>query len=268
MKTRESKRRIAVVTAILLIAAAAGGVITWQNLDKKKENQMASGEETQEMISENIGEDDAVAEHSDSDDAVQPEETIQPDSEETSGNAQGQMETTEETAAEPQPEQTGEPQNTEESQETAAAPQIALDFSESTVLQSPVSGQILIPYNMESTVYFPTLNVYKCNPSVVISAEVGAQVTAVANSQVKSIQNDPQTGLTVTMDMGNGYEAVYGQLKDVALEEGATVEQGAVIGTVAEPTKYYTEEGSNLYFALSKDGQVLDPSLYLPPQAE
>lgn len=252
MRTRESKRRIAVVTAVLLMAVAAGGVITWQNLRGDKSGQTA------ETVSEET-EKDVVAEKSDGDDAVQPEETLPPDTEETSGNAQGQMNVTEET------------QQTEEQTEAAAqaaAPQIALDFTESTVLQSPVNGQILIPYSMDSTVYFSTLNVYKCNPSVVISAEEGTPVAAVANSQVKSIVEDPQTGLTLTMDMGNGYEAVYGQLRDVTLEEGAMVEAGAVIGTVAEPTRYYTEEGSNLYFALSKDGQVLDPTMYLPPQAE
>ena len=46
------------------------------------------------------------------------------------------------------------------------------------------------------------------------------------------------------------------------------VSAGEIIGTIAEPTKYYTKEGSNLYFALSKDGQPLDPTLYLPLQAE
>lgn len=268
MKTRESKRRIAVVTAVLLMAVTAGGVITWQNLNQKKESGTASAEQTEEMISEEIGEEDAAAEQSDSEDAVQPEETLQPDSEETSGNAQGQMDVTQEPSKTPQPSPEQASQNSGESQETAAQPQIPLDFSESTVLQAPVNGQILIPYNMENTVYFPTLNIYKCNPAVVISAEAGTQVAAVSNSQVKSIENDAQTGLTVTMDMGNGYEAVYGQLKDVTLKEGDLVAAGAVIGTVAEPTRYYKEEGSNLYFSLSKDGQLLDPTLYLPPQGE
>lgn len=261
MRTRESKRRIAVVTAVLLMAAAAGGVITWQNLDGKNPNRTASNEQNVETGSEEIT-DDAVAEKSDGDDAIQPEETLIPDSEETSGNAQGQMNISEESA------QTEEQTETDSTAQTAAAPQISLNFTESTVLQAPVNGQIIIPYNMDSTVYFPTLNVYQCSPSVVISAETGTPVAAVANSQVKSISEDPRTGLTVTMDMGNGYEAVYGQLQDVTLEEGAMVEAGAVIGTIAEPTKYYTKEGSNLYFALSKDGQVLDPSLYLPPQTE
>lgn len=267
MKTRESKRRIAIVTAVLLVAVAAGGVITWQNFGKGKEDQTASEDRSVETVSEEISE-DAVADTSNGDDAVQPEETLEPDSEETSGSAEGQMDVTGEETPAGQTDAAQETSRGDAAAQTAAEPQITLDFSEDTVLQTPVSGQILIPYNMENTVYFPTLNVYKCNPSVVIASEVGTQVAAVANSQVKSISNDAQTGLNVTMDMGNGYEAVYGQLQDVSLEEGAMVQAGEIIGTIAEPTKYYTEEGSNLYFALSKDGQTLDPTLYLPPQAE
>ena len=35
--------------------------------------------------------------------------------------------------------------------------------------------------------------------------------------------------------------------------------QGHVIGYVTEPTKYYSVEGSNLYFELRKDGVPVDP---------
>ena len=37
------------------------------------------------------------------------------------------------------------------------------------------------------------------------------------------------------------------------------MEAGHVVGFVAEPTKYYSVEGSNLYFALRKDGAPVDP---------
>ena len=66
------------------------------------------------------------------------------------------------------------------------------------------------------------------------------------------------------MELGSGYQAVYGQLKDLAVEEGQTIEKGAVIGYIASPTKYYSEEGSNLYFAMKKDGEPVDPIAYLP----
>ena len=55
-----------------------------------------------------------------------------------------------------------------------------------------------------------------------------------------------------------------GQLKDLNVSEGDTVKKGAIIGYVNAPTKYYSEEGSNLYFAMKKDGKPIDPIAYLP----
>jgi murein DD-endopeptidase MepM/ murein hydrolase activator NlpD len=42
------------------------------------------------------------------------------------------------------------------------------------------------------------------------------------------------------------------------------VSKGTTIGYVAAPTIYYSAEGSNLYFAMKKDGEPIDPILYLP----
>ena len=141
---------------------------------------------------------------------------------------------------------------------------VDLNFTESSLMQWPVNGQVALDYNMENTIYFPTLNVYKLNPAVAISAEVGTPVAAVANGKVLSIVENEETGTTVTMDMGNGYQAVYGQLKDVPFQTEEYVSAGSVLGYVNEPTKYYTKEGTNLYFALTKEGMPLDPMQYLP----
>ena len=146
--------------------------------------------------------------------------------------------------------------------ETAMAPD--LNFTESSLMEWPVSGQVVIDFNMDNTVYFPTLNVYKTSPAIAISAEVGAPVMAVANGQILSITENEETGTTVTVDMGNGYQAIYGQLKDVPFQAEEYVSAGAVLGYINEPTKYYTKEGANLYYALQKDGTPLDPLQYLP----
>ena len=100
--------------------------------------------------------------------------------------------------------------------------------------------------------------------SDLISSEVGSPVAAVANGKIVSVVNNEETGQTVTVDMGNGYQAVYGQLKDVPFQAEEYVSAGSVLGYISEPTKYYTKEGANLYFALSKDGVPLDPMQYLP----
>ena len=54
------------------------------------------------------------------------------------------------------------------------------------------------------------------------------------------------------------------QIRDLDVAEGDTVTKGSIIGYVAAPTIYYSEEGSNLYFAMKKDGEPIDPITYLP----
>jgi len=139
-----------------------------------------------------------------------------------------------------------------------------LNFTESSLMEWPVNGQVVLDYNMDHTIYFPTLNVYKLNPAVAISAEAGTPVAAVANGKIVSIAENEETGITMTVDMGNGYQAIYGQLKDVPFQAEEYVSAGSVLGYVNEPTKYYSKEGANLYFALKKDGMPLDPMQYLP----
>ena len=138
-----------------------------------------------------------------------------------------------------------------------------LVFSEEDVLSWPVDGNVLIPFNMEQTVYFATLDQYKYNPAVIIAGDVGEEVWAATDGKVTSIREDAQTGTTVTVDLGDGYEAVYGQLGELHVKEGDRIDEGVLIGYLGEPTKYYSVEGCNLYFQLLKDGEAVDPLHYL-----
>ena len=257
---------------ILTLALVATCGIVYQSGSKSTPNE-------KELVMEN--EEDSV------DQAIKTEE--REDSEETAdantSNVEGTRDVEEEDsqqsdAAGEQAENTESAEQTDESQdqaaqdseaasaqvteqvETAMAPE--LNFTESSLMEWPVSGQVVLDYNMDNTVYFPTLNVYKTSPAIAISAEVGTPVMAVANGQILSITENEETGTTVTVDMGNGYQAIYGQLKDVPFQAEEYVSAGAVLGYINEPTKYYTKEGANLYFALQKDGTPLDPLQYLP----
>ena len=94
-------------------------------------------------------------------------------------------------------------------------------------MEWPVNGQVVLDYNMDNTVYFPTLNVYKLNPAVAISAEVGSPVAAVANGKIVSVTENEETGTTVTVDMGNGYQAVYGQFERCAVSGRRICDSGS-----------------------------------------
>ena len=136
-------------------------------------------------------------------------------------------------------------------------------FDGKSELLWPVDGSILMNYSMDKTVYFKTLDQYKYNPAVIFSAEVGDQVIAATTGVVKAIDKTAQTGTTVTGDIGNGYELIYGQLKEVPVKTGQSVTAKTTLGYVSEPTKYYSAEGSNVYFEMRKNGQPVNPIEFL-----
>ena len=136
-------------------------------------------------------------------------------------------------------------------------------FDEEDGLLWPINGELLMKFNMDSGVYFKTLGQYKCNPAILIGGTTGAEVYSAAAGKVTEIVEDVETGMTVTMDIGNDYELVDGQLGDLKVKKGDLLSEGQVIGTLEEPTRYYVEEGCNLYFEVLEKGEPVDPMLLL-----
>ena len=133
-----------------------------------------------------------------------------------------------------------------------------LHFAESDGFQQPVQSDILMHYSMDKSTYFATLDQYKYNPATILAAEEGTAVTACAQGKVTSIFENEEVGKAVTLDLGDGYEATYGQLTEITVKENSYVNPGDTIGSVAAPTKYYSAEGSNVYFALTHNGEPVN----------
>lgn len=151
------------------------------------------------------------------------------------------------------------PEEAETAEAISTTVQPTLDFNEEDGLVWPIVGDVLINYSMDKTIYFPTLQQYKYNPAIVIAAPQGTSISAAANGRVTSVGYDSTIGNMIVMDLGNGYELTYGQLENITVSEGSYVSVGDGIGTVAYPTKYYSVEGSNVYFKLTKDGKPVNP---------
>lgn len=132
-------------------------------------------------------------------------------------------------------------------------------FSAESTLQWPVKGEIVLKYSMDSTIFFKSLGVYKCNPSISILSETGTNVGVAADGVVTDVHVSEETGTTVSIAIGGGYVTTYGLLDGVVVKKGDKVVAGQLLGTVAEPTAYYVKEGSNLYFKLTKDDEPVDP---------
>lgn len=159
------------------------------------------------------------------------------------------------------PKATKKPKRTKE---TATKPiQNTLHFNQEAGLLWPVEGKILMEYSADKVVYFKTLAQYRTNPALLISAKEGTPVQASANGIVKDIYTSEETGRTITMDIGDHFTVVYGQLKEISVQKGDSVMEGQVIGKLAKPTKYYSLEGTNLYYQIKENKNTVNPMVLL-----
>ncbi len=138
-----------------------------------------------------------------------------------------------------------------------------LDFNSEKTITWPVNGEVILPYSMETTVYFKTLDQYQCNPGMLIQAGMGTTVKNAYLGQVTEVTSDNTYGNMVTLYIGNGYSIVYGQLDTIYVKEGDFVKAGESIGTVGAPTDSFTEEGSHLFFQMLSEEEAVDPMLYI-----
>ena len=77
------------------------------------------------------------------------------------------------------------------------------------------------------------------------------------------VGTNEEIGNYVVMDLGGGYTATCGQLKEITAAQGEYMEKGQTIGYVSEPTKYYSVEGVNVFFQLTHQGEAVDPLDYM-----
>lgn len=248
MMKKEKTLRMAVTGALLLTVVAAGISMYRTDTTPKKESKVQQEEESKDVTSKDAeAQDTGELAKNTTENQDNPDNAIPPAQEDENGQ---------ETA------------DVRESADTSAAVQPELNFTEDSQMLWPVNGQVVIDYSMDATTYFPTLDQYKYNDALMLGCESGEPVQAAANGQVVSISEDVETGTTMVMDLGNGYQATYGQLKDIAVEPGQTVESGTILGYVSDPTKYYVKEGANLYFSMTKDGNPIDPMIYIETVTE
>ncbi len=61
-----------------------------------------------------------------------------------------------------------------------------------------VKGNVLLDYSMDQTIYFPTLDQYKCNPGLVIQSDVSTPVGAPANARILEVGSNEKSEITLS----------------------------------------------------------------------
>ena len=145
----------------------------------------------------------------------------------------------------------------------AGAEAAALHFSADSKMIWPMEGEVLIDYSPDTTTYFQTLDQYRTNPGILSQGLAGGAILAPADARIAEVGFDDAIGNYLVLDLGNGYEATIGQLKDIAVVPEQIVKAGDAIACLNVPTRYFSVEGEHLFLELTVDGQTVDPLMYL-----
>lgn len=141
-------------------------------------------------------------------------------------------------------------------------PQPGFDyFAEGDSMHWPLLGDILMDFAMDRLVFDPTLDQWRTNDTLAISAERGASVRAAAAGRVQEIALTRQFGQIVVIDHGNGWTTTYSQLDpDVVVNVGDVVNRGQIIGSVGSPSIFAGRLGYHVGFAVRSDEMPVNPN--------
>jgi len=237
---------IYVGTAIFILLAISIGIIMYMSTRSgvriENSDQFAQNQDNTESVTSEIGK--TVEEQ---------EAAVQTD----------EIETTSEDKEEKEEIQVNENKVTPEKQETPVEEEV-IETKKEIRFVKPAEGEIICEYAKDNLIYSETLKEWITHTAIDIKADKTSVIKSAANGVVKSIVNDPRYGLTVIIEHDEGYETVYSNLLTAEFVViGEEVIEGQTIGTVGNTAAFENNMESHLHFELLKDGEYLDPTIYL-----
>ncbi|MBQ0099498.1 MAG: M23 family metallopeptidase, partial [Firmicutes bacterium] len=135
---------------------------------------------------------------------------------------------------------------------------------EKIIFTSPIEKYDSYDGYSDTLHYNSTLRRYESHKAMDFFAEEGTSVCAVFGGVVESVTNDLLKGYTITIDHGNGLKSIYNSLLDGDnVIEGQAVNKGDVIGEVSVSNRQEYKDGAHLHFAVTENGNYIDPETYL-----
>ena len=160
----------------------------------------------------------------------------------------------------PEPEPTPVPPAAEAEVEAPPPVVTFVPFDEDSQMLWPVYGDIAMRFSIDALIYDPTLEQFRTNDDLRISAEGGAHVQSGAGGRVLAIGRNVVRGSYVKIDHGNGWIATYGQLADNKLVSvGDIVQAGQLLGTVGPPSLFGSMHGYHINLRVTRDDVAVNP---------
>ena len=133
---------------------------------------------------------------------------------------------------------------------------------------APLLGDTVSVFSADKLMYDATLDDWRTHDGIDISAAAGTQVVAAASGTVIAVGEDDRLGINIRIEHANGYVTTYASLHpETFVAVGDTVNAGDVIGTVGNTSLQEAALGAHLHFSVTKNGELIDPTAYLPKES-
>lgn len=103
---------------------------------------------------------------------------------------------------------------------------------------------------------------WRLHSGIDIELPLGSSVMAAAGGIVKEITITPEGGLMIVLDHGDGWESVYGNLKEVAVKKGDRIIKGMIIGSSGAKCCNSTKQG--FHFGINHNQKPVNPGDIIP----
>jgi murein DD-endopeptidase MepM/ murein hydrolase activator NlpD len=126
-------------------------------------------------------------------------------------------------------------------------------------LRMPLSGDpsVTSPFGYRAD---PFLGRLALHPGVDLAEAYGAEIHAAATGRVAHAGPAGGYGIMVEIDHGNGLATRYAHMSEALVEEGETIDKGAVLGRIGSTGR---STGPHLHYEVRVDGEPVDPERYL-----
>jgi len=131
-------------------------------------------------------------------------------------------------------------------------------------LRMPLSGdpELTSPFGYRPD---PFLGKLMLHPGVDLAEPYGAEIHAAAAGRVTHAGPAGGYGIMVEIDHGNGLATRYAHMSEALVEEGESVDKGAVLGRLGSTGR---STGPHLHYEVRVDGEPVDPERFLRAGAE
>ena len=131
-------------------------------------------------------------------------------------------------------------------------------------LRMPLSGEPSLTSSFGYRVD-PFLGRLALHPGVDLAEPYGAEIHAAAAGRVVHAGPAGGYGIMVEIDHGNGLATRYAHMSEALVEEGETVDEGAVLGRLGSTGR---STGPHLHYEVRVDGEPVDPERFLRAGAD